>query len=139
MKRMNTRLLAMLLALVLVFTSLPATALAATTGSSDDNWGKLSVEDVTDELTDADRKSMFEENMDTDKVSESELPDPDELVRVIVELDTDSLLDVRDRVDSAMSMMDFQRTQAAQDQLSEISTMEADVKSAIAAEGIEPE
>ena len=107
MKRMNTRLLAMLLALVLVFTSLPATALAATTGASDDNWGKLSVEDVTDELTDADRKSMFEENMDTDKVSESELPDPDELVRVIVELDTDSLLDVRDRVDSAMSMMDF--------------------------------
>ena len=139
MKRTKTRFLAMLLALVLVFTSLPATALAATTDSSDDNWGKLSVEDVTDELTDADRKSMFEENMDTDKVSESELPDPDELVRVIVELDTDSLLDVRDRVNSAMSMTDFQRTQAAQDQLSEISTMEADVKSAIAAEGIEPE
>ena len=139
MKRTKTRFLDMLLALVLVFTSLPATALAATTDSSDDNWGKLSVEDVTDELTDADRKSMFEENMDTDKVSESELPDPDELVRVIVELDTDSLLDVRDRVNSAMSMTDFQRTQAAQDQLSEISTMEADVKSAIAAEGIEPE
>lgn len=139
MKRTKTRFLDMLLALVLVFTSLPATALAATTDSSDDNWGKLSVEDVTDELTDADRKSMFEENMDTDKVSKSELPDPDELVRVIVELDTDSLLDVRDRVNSAMSMTDFQRTQAAQDQLSEISTMEADVKSAIAAEGIEPE
>ena len=139
MKRTKTRFLAMLLALVLVFTSLPATALAATTDSSDDNWGKLSVEDVTDELTDADRKSKFEENMDTDKGSESELPDPDELVRVIVELDTDSLLDVRDRVNSAMSMTDFQRTQAAQDQLSEISTMEADVKSAIAAEGIEPE
>ncbi len=39
MKRMNTRLLAMLLALVLVFTSLPATAVAATTGASDDHWG----------------------------------------------------------------------------------------------------
>ena len=91
MKRTKTRFLAMFLALVLVFTSLPATALAATTDSSDDNWGKLSVEDVTDELTDADRKSMFEENMDTDKVSESELPDPDELVRVIVELDTDKI------------------------------------------------
>lgn len=116
MKRTKTRLLAVLLALVLVLTSLPLTAMA--TPDTGDNWSTLRVEDVTDTLSDEDRKSMFEENMDPAKVSESELPSPDDIVSVIVELDADSLLDVRDRVNSAMSMMDFQRTQAAKDQLS---------------------
>ena len=137
MKRTKTRLLAVLLALVLVLTSLPLTAMA--TPDTRDNWSTLRVEDVTDTLSDEDRKSMFEENMDPAKVSESELPSPDDIVSVIVELDADSLLDVRDRVNSAMSMMDFQRTQAAKDQLSEIATMEASVKEAIEAEGITPE
>ena len=137
MKRKKTRLLAMLLALVLVLTSLPLSAMAAP--GVKDSWSSLSVEDVTDQLSDEDRKSMFEENMDPNKVSESELPDPDEIVSVIVELNTDSLLDVRDRVNSSMSMMDFQQTQAAKDQLSEIATMEANVKEAIEDEGITPE
>ena len=137
MKQTKPRLLAALLALVLVLTSLPLTAMA--TPDTGDTWSTLRVEDVTDTLSDEDRKSMFEENMDPSKVSESELPSPDEIVSVIVELDTDSLLDVRDRVNSAMSMMDFQRTQAAKDQLSEIATMEASVKEAIEAEGITPE
>ena len=115
MKRTKTRLLAILLALVLVLTSLPLTAMA--TPDTGDNWSTLRVEDVTDTLSDEDRKSMFEENMDPAKVSESELPSPDDIVSVIVELDADSLLDVRDRVNSAMSMMDFQRTQAAKDHI----------------------
>ena len=62
MKRTKTRLLAVLLALVLVLTSLPLTAMA--TPDTGDNWSTLRVEDVTDTLSDEDRKSMFEENMD---------------------------------------------------------------------------
>lgn len=110
--RMPQRLLSLVLVLMMLISVLPVSAMAAELTPSDPKTG-LTATDVTNELTDSDRLAIFEENMDSGKVSKSEIPADDEMVRVIVQLDADSLLDVRNRTNASMSMLDFQQTDAA--------------------------
>ena len=110
--RMPQRLLSLVLVLMMLISVLPVSAMAAELTPSDPETG-LTATDVTNELTDSDRLAIFEDNMDSDKVSKSEIPADDEMVRVIVQLDADSLLDVRNRTNASMSMLDFQQTDAA--------------------------
>lgn len=106
--RMPQRLLSLVLVLMMLISVLPVSAMAAELTPSDPETG-LTATDVTNELTDSDRLAIFEENMDSDKVSRSEIPADDEMVRVIVQLDADSLLDIRNRTNASMSMLDFQQ------------------------------
>lgn len=110
--RMPQRLLSLVLVLMMLISVLPVSAMAAELTPSDPETG-LTATDVTNELTDSDRLAIFEENMDSGKVSRSEIPADDEMVKVIVQLDADSLLDVRNRTNASMSMLDFQQTDAA--------------------------
>lgn len=87
--RMPQRLLALVLVLMMLISVLPVSAMAAELTPSDPETG-LTATDVTNELTDSDRLAIFEDNMDSDKVSKSEIPADDEMVRVIVQLDADS-------------------------------------------------
>lgn len=121
--RMPQRLLSLVLVLMMLISVLPVSAMAAELTPSDPETG-LTATDVTNELTDSDRLAIFEENMDSDKVSRSEIPADDEMVRVIVQLDADSLLDVRNRTNASMSMLDFQQTDAAKAQLKDIANLQ---------------
>ena len=114
--RMPQRLLALVLVLMMLISVLPVSAMAAELTPADAQTG-LTATDVTNELTDSDRLSIFEENMDPSKVSKSDVPADDEMVRVVVQLDADSLLDARNRTNAGMSMLDFQQTAAAKAQL----------------------
>ncbi len=127
------KLLAVLLVFSLCLSFLPLGALAAGNTAANDG---LTVTDVTEDLTDADRQQIFEDNMDSSVVSKSDVPAATDEVDVIVELDAESLLDVRNQVDAAMSMLDFQQTAAAKTQLAEIAALEQDVMDAIEAQNI---
>lgn len=98
--RMPQRLLALVLVLMMLISVLPVSAMAAELTPADAQTG-LTATDVTNELTDSDRLSIFEENMDPSKVSKSDVPADDEMVRVVVQLDADSLLDARNRTNAA--------------------------------------
>lgn len=125
--RMPQRLLALVLVLMMLISVLPVSAMALT---------GLTATDVTNELTDSDRLSIFEENMDPSKVSKSDVPADDEMVRVIVQLDADSLLDARNRTNAGMSMLDFQQTAAAKAQLEEIADVQLSVMNAMESQSI---
>ena len=127
------KLLAVLLVFSLCLSFLPLGALAAGNTAANDG---LTVTDVTEDLTDADRQQIFEDNMDSSVVSKSDVPAATDEVDVIVELDAESLLDVRNQVDAAMSMLDFRQTAAAKTQLAEIAALEQDVMDAIEAQNI---
>lgn len=99
--RMPQRLLSLVLVLMMLISVLPVSAMAAELTPSDPETG-LTATDVTNELTDSDRLAIFEENMDSSKVSRSEIPADDEMVKVIVQLDADSLLDVRNRTNASI-------------------------------------
>lgn len=109
--------------------------MAAELTPSDPETG-LTATDVTNELTDSDRLAIFEENMDSGKVSRSEIPADDEMVKVIVQLDADSLLDVRNRTNASMSMLDFQQTDAAKAQLKDIANLQLSVMNTMESKGI---
>ena len=74
--------------------------------------------------------------MDSGKVSRSEIPADDEMVKVIVQLDADSLLDVRNRTNASMSMLDFQQTDAAKAQLKDIANLQLSVMNTMESKGI---
>lgn len=80
--RMPQRLLSLVLVLMMLISVLPVSAMAAELTPSDPETG-LTLS-VTNELTDSDRLAIFEENMDSSKVSRSEIPADDEMVKVIV-------------------------------------------------------
>lgn len=61
--RMPQRLLALVLVLMMLISVLPVSAMAAELTPADAQTG-LTATDVTNELTDSDRLSIFEENMD---------------------------------------------------------------------------
>ena len=82
--RMPQRLLSLVLVLMMLISVLPVSAMAAELTPSDPETG-LTATDVTNELTDSDRLAIFEENMDSGKVSRSEIPADDEMVKVIVQ------------------------------------------------------
>lgn len=71
--RMPQRLLSLVLVLMMLISVLPVSAMAAELTPSDPETG-LTATDVTNELTDSDRLAIFEENMDSGKVSRSEIP-----------------------------------------------------------------
>ena len=123
------------LVLMMLISVLPVSAMAAELTPSDPETG-LTATDVTNELTDSDRLAIFEDNMDSDKVSKSEIPADDEMVRVIVQLDADSLLDVRNRTNASMSMLDFQQTDAAKAQLKDIANLQLSVMNTMESKGI---
>ena len=133
--RMPQRLLALVLVLMMLISVLPVSAMAAELTPADAQTG-LTATDVTNELTDSDRLSIFEENMDPSKVSKSDVPADDEMVRVIVQLDADSLLDARNRTNAGMSMLDFQQTAAAKAQLEEIADVQLSVMNAMESQSI---
>ena len=133
--RMPQRLLALVLVLMMLISVLPVSAMAAELTPADAQTG-LTATDVTNELTDSDRLSIFEENMDPSKVSKSDVPADDEMVRVIVQLDADSLLDARNRTNAGMSMLDFQQTAAAKAQLEEIADVQLSVMNAMESQNI---
>ena len=133
--RMPQRLLALVLVLMMLISVLPVSAMAAELTPSDPETG-LTATDVTNELTDSDRLAIFEENMDSGKVSRSESPADDEMVKVIVQLDADSLLDVRNRTNASMSMLDFQQTDAAKAQLKDIANLQLSVMNTMESKGI---
>ena len=133
--RMPQRLLALVLVLMMLISVLPVSAMAAELTPADAQTG-LTATDVTNELTDSDRLSIFEENMDPSKVSKSDVPADDEMVRVIVQLDADSLLDARNRTNADMSMLDFQQTAAAKAQLEEIADVQLSVMNAMESQSI---
>ena len=133
--RMPQRLLSLVLVLMMLISVLPVSAMAAELTPSDPETG-LTATDVTNELTDSDRLAIFEENMDSSKVSRSEIPADDEMVKVIVQLDADSLLDVRNRTNASMSMLDFQQTDAAKAQLKDIANLQLSVMNAMESKGI---
>lgn len=133
--RMPQRLLALVLVLMMLISVLPVSAMAAELTPSDPETG-LTATDVTNELTDSDRLAIFEENMDSGKVSRSEIPADDEMVKVIVQLDADSLLDVRNRTNASMSMLDFQQTDAAKAQLKDIANLQLSVMNTMESKGI---
>ena len=133
--RMPQRLLSLVLVLMMLISVLPVSAMAAELTPSDPKTG-LTATDVTNELTDSDRLAIFEENMDSGKVSKSEIPADDEMVRVIVQLDADSLLDVRNRTNASMSMLDFQQTDAAKAQLKDIANLQLSVMNTMESKGI---
>lgn len=81
--RMPQRLLALVLVLMMLISVLPVSAMAAELTPAAARTG-LTATDVTNELTDSDRLSIFEENMDPSKVSKSDVPADDEMVKVIV-------------------------------------------------------
>ena len=120
---------------MMLISVLPVSAMAAELTPSDPETG-LTATDVTNELTDSDRLAIFEENMDSSKVSRSEIPADDEMVKVIVQLDADSLLDVRNRTNASMSMLDFQQTDAAKAQLKDIANLQLSVMNAMESKGI---
>ena len=120
---------------MMLISVLPVSAMAAELTPSDPETG-LTATDVTNELTDSDRLAIFEDNMDSDKVSKSEIPADDEMVRVIVQLDADSLLDVRNRTNASMSMLDFQQTDAAKAQLKDIANLQLSVMNTMESKGI---
>ena len=132
---MPQRLLALVLVLMMLISVLPVSAMAAELTPADAQTG-LTATDVTNELTDSDRLSIFEENMDPSKVSKSDVPADDEMVRVIVQLDADSLLDARNRTNAGMSMLDFQQTAAAKAQLEEIADVQLSVMNAMESQSI---
>ena len=133
--RMPQRLLSLVLVLMMLISVLPVSAMAAELTPSDPETG-LTATDVTNELTDSDRLAIFEDNMDSSKVSRSEIPADDEMVKVIVQLDADSLLDVRNRTNASMSMLDFQQTDAAKAQLKDIANLQLSVMNAMESKGI---
>ena len=133
--RMPQRLLSLVLVLMMLISVLPVSAMAAELTPSDPETG-LTATDVTNELTDSDRLAIFEENMDSGKVSRSEIPADDEMVKVIVQLDADSLLDVRNRTNANMSMLDFQQTDAAKAQLKDIANLQLSVMNTMESKGI---
>lgn len=133
--RMPQRLLSLVLVLMMLISVLPVSAMAAELTPSDPETG-LTATDVTNELTDSDRLAIFEENMDSGKVSKSEIPADDEMVKVIVQLDADSLLDVRNRTNASMSMLDFQQTDAAKAQLKDIANLQLSVMNTMESKGI---
>ena len=133
--RMPQRLLALVLVLMMLISVLPVSAMAAELTPAGARTG-LTATDVTNELTDSDRLSIFEENMDPSKVSKSDVPADDEMVRVIVQLDADSLLDARNRTNAGMSMLDFQQTAAAKAQLEEIADVQLSVMDAMESQSI---
>ena len=133
--RMPQRLLALVLVLMMLISVLPVSAMAAELTPADAQTG-LTATDVTNELTDSDRLSIFEENMDPSKVSKSDVPADDEMVRVIVQLDADSLLDARNRTNAGMSMLDFQQTDAAKAQLKDIANLQLSVMNAMESQSI---
>ena len=124
-----SRFLAILLLLSMVIGLLPVTALAAPATQS--TGGKLTVSDATDDLTLDDKQSIFEDNVDQDRVSTDGVPADDEPVKVIVELDTESLLELHDSMDSDLPMLDFQHTDAAQAQMNEILSLQESVMAEI--------
>lgn len=136
------RVLAIVLTLAMMASVLPVNALA--TGSVKetpmDETVSLTSTDVSEQLTDEERLQIFEENMDTDKVSEADFPAADEEVRVIVELDVQSLLDVREDAQMEnVSMNDFLSTDSAKAQLEKIQDLQADVLAEMKAAGISQE
>ena len=133
--RMPQRLLSLVLVLMMLISVLPVSAMAAELTPSDPETG-LTATDVTNELTDSDRLAIFEDNMDSSKVSRSEIPADDEMVKVIVQLDADSLLDVRNRTNASMSMLDFQQTDAAKAQLKDIANLQLSVMNTMESKGI---
>ena len=133
--RMPQRLLSLVLVLMMLISVLPVSAMAAELTPSDPETG-LTATDVTNELTDSDRLAIFEENMDSSKVSRSEIPADDEMVKVIVQLDADILLDVRNRTNASMSMLDFQQTDAAKAQLKDIANLQLSVMNTMESKGI---
>ncbi len=137
MKAMFTKMkrtLAMLLALAMLAGMLPGVARAAESTPDD---GFMTTANVTDELSQEELARFFRENMNPAIVSEAELPDPEEIVRVIVELDEESLLERRqaEHMD-AMPMDCFLSTSAAQEQLVDIHTAQTLVLNQMRESGI---
>ncbi len=133
-----SRLIAVLLVVALCLGILPAGILAVdtSTGNSEERY-PLKLTDVTDSLTLAERLAFFEENMDPDVVSRSETPANDEIVKVIVTLETESLIDLRDQTDKNLTMLEFQQSKAAIAQLEKIAAMQNSVKETMQSKGIE--
>ena len=134
-----TRLLAMALALAMLIGMLPLSVLAVDAETESAESG-LTVTDVTDQLTEEQRLQLFADNMNTDIVSEADIPAADEEVRVIVQLDEQSLMEVREEKNmESMSMDSFLNTTTAQDQLVKIQSAQASVLSQMEQAGVAQE
>ena len=134
-----TRLLSLLLVLAMLLGAMPLGVLAAEEPAVPDSEAQsgMSVTDVTAELTEEEMLQLFRENMDTELVQEADLPDLDEEVRVIVELDVDSLLDLRQEQNmETVAMGEFLETAAAQSLLLEIQETQDSVMAQMSAAGI---
>ena len=137
MKAMFTemkRLLAVLLTLAMLAGMLPGTVLAA---ESAPEASFMTTTNVTDELSQEERARIFQENMNPEIVSEANLPDPNEEIRVIVELDEESLLEFRQaECMDTMPMASFLNTDSAKEQLSNIQAAQTLVLNQMRSAGI---
>lgn len=120
------RFLSLVLSVVMVLGALPTGAMAAGTGNT---VATLQSIDESANLTDAAKLQLFEQNMDSNVVTRGDIPAQDEEVRVIVELDVDSLLDIKKEnpASQALPMAEFLNTDAALAQLEEIQTVQTSV------------
>lgn len=134
-----TRALAMVLTLAMVLGMLPMSVFAVETsaGESGQSFSTMNASDAPEQLTDEEKLRLFAENMDTDKVSEADIPDADEEVRVIVELEVESLLSLRESENmETVAMGEFLESSAAKAQLLEIQSVQNNVLAQMQAEGI---
>lgn len=137
-----TRVLSLLLIAAMLLGTVPAGVAAVETTALPEEEAQLalSVEDASDELTDEARLQLFSENMNTELVQDADLPDLDEEVRVIVELEVESLLDLRQEEKlQTLAMDEFLQTQQAQDLLLEIRQVQDSVTTQMQDAGIASE
>ena len=123
----GNRLCAFLLALVMVFTVLPVQALTASAENGTPAVrSEAIVQEVTDEVSAEDELGRIVSHANPAQLTETELPEADEEVRVIIELDTESLVETweRNAEPDGVSITDYLSTSEAQKQLDTICGMQ---------------
>lgn len=140
------RWLSVVLAIVMVCSILPVGAMAATlsaAGTTADTNGEripLIAADVTDSTGTEQLQENLENSLNPDLIQDAEVLDPDAEVRVIIELDTENLVELKaESEEPDMSMQSFLGTDVAREQISTIETMRDTVFSEMAALGIDTE
>ncbi len=136
------RFCAFLLALVMLVTVLPAQAMTASaTDATEPAANTAVVRDVTDEVSAGQSLERLTAHADPDRLTQIDLPEPDEEVRVIIELDTESLVETweQNARPDGVSIKDYLTTPEAQEQLGVIGTMQTQVLRQMDAAGIHAE
>ena len=136
------RFCAFLLALMMLVTVLPAQAMTASaTDATEPAVNTAVVRDVTDEVSAEQSLERLTAHADPDRLTQIDLPEPDEAVRVIIELDTESLVETweQNARPDGVSITDYLTTPEAQEQLGVIGTMQTQVLRQMDAAGIHAE